>query len=103
QGVAARAQVVDGEFLVLAGSTSVPLFSASEDYSESTARAYAAYSAQHADLIDKGVLELSGDVATFVKDAPFGSPSTAGAIVLGRSCNGRVSWVTDQGVQFGAW
>ncbi|MGX5692492.1 DUF4357 domain-containing protein [Dermacoccus abyssi] len=36
------------------------------------------------------------------RDIVFSSPSTAGAVALGRSCNGRVEWVSAEGA-FGAW
>lgn len=38
----------------------------------------------------------------FVFDV-FSSPSTAGSVALGRSCNGRVEWVSPDGHTFGAW
>ncbi len=33
----------------------------------------------------------------------YASPSTAGAIVVGRSCNGRKEWVSTKGQTFGVW
>lgn len=103
QGVEARAQLIDGEFIVLAGSSAVAQVSESSKYSESTARAYANYRSIREGLIEKGVLAVEAGEARFVKDVPLGSPSTAGAIVLGRSCNGRTSWQTEDGVPYGAW
>ncbi len=103
QGIEASAQLIDGEFIVLAGSTAVAQVSASPEYSDSTARAYANYRSIQDGLIDKGVLIVDGGIGRFVKDAPFGSPSTAGAIVLGRSCNGRTSWITEIGESYGDW
>jgi len=44
------------------------------------------------DLISNGVLLRDGDMYTFTQDYTFSSPSTAAAIVLGRSANGRVEW-----------
>ena len=49
------------------------------------------------------ILVVDDEKAQFVKDAPFSSPSLAGAIVLGRSCNGRTSWATEEGVTYGQW
>ena len=40
---------------------------------------------------------------TFTRDVVFSSPSTAGAIVTGRSCNGRTTWKTADGRTFGDW
>jgi len=36
------------------------------------------------------------------RDVVFSSPSLAGAVMIGRSCNGRISWVSDDG-NFGQW
>ncbi|MCW4386323.1 GIY-YIG nuclease family protein [Salinibacterium sp. SYSU T00001] len=103
RGIEARARFVDGEFIVLAGSMGASAISESAKYSESTARAYANYRAIHSSLVEQGMLVVERDIARFVKDVPFSSPSTAGAIVLGRSCNGRTSWTTETGLSFGAW
>lgn len=43
-------------------------------------------------LIQEGVLVASEDCLTFAKDHLFASPSTAAAVVLGRSANGRIEW-----------
>lgn len=44
------------------------------------------------ELIGNGVLEREGDHFRFAQDFVFSSPSTAAAVVLGRSANGRVEW-----------
>ncbi|MBY0572850.1 MAG: GIY-YIG nuclease family protein, partial [Undibacterium sp.] len=44
------------------------------------------------DLINNAVLERVGDHYVFTQDYSFSSPSTAAAIVLGRSANGRTEW-----------
>lgn len=49
------------------------------------------------DLISNGVLLRQGDMYTFSQDYTFSSPSTAAAIVLGRSANGRVEWKDQAG------
>lgn len=49
------------------------------------------------DLISNGVLVRQGDMYTFSQDFTFSSPSTAAAIVLGRSANGRVEWKDQAG------
>ena len=43
-------------------------------------------------LIQNGVLLPDGDHFRFTQDYVFSSPSTAAAVVLGRSSNGRVDW-----------
>ena len=44
------------------------------------------------DLVDNGVLVLKNDAHVFTQDYPFGSPSTAAGVILGRTANGRVEW-----------
>lgn len=48
-------------------------------------------------LIKNGVLERNGDFFRFTQDYAFSSPSTAAAVVLGRSANGRVEWKDNGG------
>ena len=101
-GVAARAQQIDGEFTVLAGSAVVANWHG-VGKADSTIRAYESYRAQHQKLVADGSIIVGNGVGTLAKDLVFGSPSTAGAISLGRSCNGRISWIADDGTTFGAW
>ena len=49
------------------------------------------------ELIGNGVLARMGDVYQFAQDFPFSSPSTAAAVVLGRSANGRIEWKDAKG------
>jgi len=49
------------------------------------------------ELIGNGVLQLNGDHYGFTQDYTFNSPSTAAAVVLGRSANGRIEWKDGQG------
>lgn len=49
------------------------------------------------ELIANGVLEREGDHFRFAQDYVFPAPSTAAAVVLGRSANGRVEWKDGQG------
>lgn len=44
------------------------------------------------ELIGNGVLQRDGDHYCFTQDYVFSSPSTAAAVILGRSANGRVEW-----------
>lgn len=44
------------------------------------------------ELIANGVLERDGGLFRFAQDFVFSSPSTAAAVVLGRSANGRIEW-----------
>jgi hypothetical protein len=44
------------------------------------------------ELIANGVLQVGNGNYQFTQDYPFSSPSTAAAVVLGRSANGRTEW-----------
>ncbi|MBK7821081.1 MAG: GIY-YIG nuclease family protein [Tessaracoccus sp.] len=101
QGVDARAQQIDGEFIMLTGSVVVPVWHGVGS-AASTQKAYASYRAQHEGLIADGSIVVEGTRARTMRDIVFSSPSTAGAVALGRSCNGRVEWVSAEG-SFGAW
>ena len=68
----------------------------------STQRAYAGYRARHESLLADGSIVTEGGVGLVTRDIAFSSPSTAGAVALGRSCNGRVEWVSPEGT-FGVW
>lgn len=48
-------------------------------------------------LLKNGVLRASGKELVFTQDYLFASPSTASAVVLGRSSNGRVEWKARDG------
>lgn len=65
--------------------------------SESTRRLYAPYRAQFDALVADGSIAVEGDHGRLTRDIPFASPSTAGAIATGRSCNGRQAWRWEQG------
>ena len=49
------------------------------------------------ELIANGVLALADNQYRFTQDYSFSSPSTAAAVVLGRSANGRIEWKDAQG------
>ena len=49
------------------------------------------------ELIGNGVLGLQGGIYQFTQDYSFSSPSTAAAVVLGRSANGRIEWKATDG------
>ena len=79
----AEAREVDGEFVVLAGSTAQ-----SKWISE-----FPSYKSLHHQLLEGGVLapNPSGQIS-FQQDYPFNSPSAACSVVLGRPDNGRRVW-----------
>lgn len=49
------------------------------------------------ELIGNGVLAMQGVLYQFTQDYAFSSPSTAAAVVLGRSANGRFEWKAADG------
>lgn len=51
------------------------------------------------ELVDAGVLSDGGSKFLFEKDHEFLSPSMAGGVVLGKSCNGQAKWRDSQGRQ----
>lgn len=101
-GVDAQAQQVDGEFTVLAGSKIVATWHGTGK-AESTIKAYASYRSEHERLIAEGTIVVEDGIGVLTRDVVFGSPSTAGAVSLGRSCNGRREWVAQDGTMFGTW
>jgi hypothetical protein len=84
-GVHARASLIDGEFLVLEGSTARLTWI-------SGAKSQHSYSALRDDLEKTGVLVPSGNVCVFASSYAFSSPSAAAAVIQGRPSNGRTDW-----------
>jgi hypothetical protein len=84
--VHALAIVRGGEVIVQAGSTARATWVG--DRTNKTS-----YSKLHDELVANGTISVNGEAATFVQDYAFSSPSSAAAVVSGRSANGRTSWV----------
>lgn len=100
-GVDAQAQQVDGEFTVLAGSMVVASWHG-VGKADSTMKAYASYRAHHERLVGDGSIVVESGLGRVTRDLVFTSPSTAGAVALGRSCNGRREWIAGS-ENFGDW
>ena len=100
-GVDAQAQQIDGEFTMLAGSIIVPAWHG-VGKAASTVKAYASYRAQHERLVSDGSVVVEDGHGRVTRDVVFPSPSTAGAVALGRSCNGRREWIAGSET-FGDW
>lgn len=100
-GVDAQAQQIDGEFTMLAGSIVVAEWHG-VGKAASTVKAYASYRAQHERLVSDGTIVAEGGRGRVTRDVVFPSPSTAGAVALGRSCNGRREWIAGSET-FGGW
>lgn len=104
-GVDARAQQIDGEFTVLAGSAVVAGFPpANPKHSPSTAKQHAARLAEYQRLLADGAIVIADNIGHVARDTVFTSPSAAGSVIQGRSsCNGRTDWISGDGQTFGAW
>lgn len=84
----AKCIVTDEGYLVLAGSKANV---------EETKTIGSGPKSLRSDLINSGVLILSGDVYEFQSDQLFKSPSAASSVVLGRSSNGWSEWKDKNG------
>lgn len=82
-GIKARAQEIDGEFVVLADSLARAEWRGTDNN----------YQSLHEQLCDDGVLVLTDNgLRRFSTDYAFSSPSAASAVVTGRTSNGRREW-----------
>ncbi|MFC6715102.1 GIY-YIG nuclease family protein [Branchiibius cervicis] len=104
-GIDAQAQVIDGEFTVLAGSRVAADMPTRTNYSSSSARQYERRKAMHSRLLTEGSITVEADGAgRLTRDVVFSSPSAAGAVVQGTvSTNGRTAWVAEDGTTFADW
>jgi hypothetical protein len=93
--ITAKAQEVDSDFIVLAGSQARTQWVGIDG----------GYKGLYDQLISDGVLvDGEGKYCTFTRDHAFSSPSAAAAVVSGRSANGRISWfVQDTKTTYGEW
>ena len=101
RGVKARARVVGYEFIMLEGSRVVGEWS-NEGSTPSTRNSYRNYRDRHAKLVDDGSIAVEGMIGRLTRDVPFPSPSTAGSVAVGYSCNGRTAWRWTGGT-YGDW
>lgn len=81
-GGLARAQDIDGEFVMAAGSKA---------RSKWTAVGHS-YGRLYDRLFSMGILKIEDEECFFADDYAFASPSAAAAIVSGRAANGRTLW-----------
>jgi hypothetical protein len=87
-GIRASAVLVDGEFVIDAGSISKLNWTGPELHT---------YAPLFAELRRSGVLGEQGDHCVFTANYAFRSPSAAAAVVNGRPSNGQVEWRTETG------
>ena len=97
----AQARIIGDEFIMLEGSHIVGEWT-NKGSKQSTRRAYESYRSRHTKLVDDGSIAVDGLTGTLTRDVPFSSPSTAGSIATGRSCNGRIAWKWTGGT-YGDW
>lgn len=81
----AEAILRDGEWIVQAGARARSNWVGSTD-------AKTHYGNLYSELMTNGILIVQNGFAVFQKDFAFSSPSAAGAIINGRSTNGRREW-----------
>lgn len=93
KGIEARGQETAAGFVVLEKSQAV----GNEKLTPSLLAYFSHIKDLRDELIRQGVLAPSGENFIFTQDYVFGSPSTAAAILMGRSANGRVDWKTEDG------
>jgi hypothetical protein len=86
KGVQATGYEASQGFVVRAGSQAVA------DTVPSMAQHVRGFFDLRQELITNGVLAIQGALFQFTQDYTFSAPSTAAAVVLGRSANGRVEW-----------
>lgn len=84
RGIEARARVIDGVFVVQAGSGVNPVWVGVEHN----------YKRLHQQLLAAKEIEIknNGNNAVFKNNVEFRTPSAASAVIYGRADNGRVSW-----------
>jgi hypothetical protein len=95
-GVHAEARVIDGQFIVLKGSTA----------RKQGVESWTSYKGQRTELVESGRMVEGSDPQLLVFDdnVSFDSPSAAAAVVLGRNSNGRIEWkVADTGRTYAEW
>jgi hypothetical protein len=96
-GITAKAQEVDGEFVVQAGSLARATWT-QNNWNDG-------YSKLHQQLRQQGVLApASNGLLRFTCGHAFSSPSAASAVIMGRADNGRKSWkLQDSKLNYGEW
>lgn len=96
-GIKATAVLKDGEWVVQAGSLARNEWVGDRAHNTN-------YHKTHDELCENGVLEFNGKHRRFTRDYAFSSPSAAGAVVNGRSTNGRTSWkLQNDGRTYAQW
>jgi hypothetical protein len=94
-GLQATAALVDGEFIVVAGSTARKEWAGLNHHN---------YASLHPELVRAGVLEPQGDHCVFAQNYAFSSPSAAAAVIFGRAASGPQAWrLEGSGITYKDW
>ena len=96
RGVEAKARMLGGKFVMLAGS---------QIRSEWVAmgRTHESYANLYESLTDSGVIKQDADSAYISSDYAFSSPSAAASVATGRTANGRTEWKLSDGRTYADW
>ncbi|WP_437193278.1 GIY-YIG nuclease family protein [Planctomicrobium sp. SH527] len=94
-GAQAKAREINGEFIVLKGSTA----------RKEGLKSWTSYKALRDQLVEEGKLVDSSQPGFFVltDDIAFSSPSAGGAVVNAGNINGRIAWKTEAGETYQEW
>lgn len=91
----ATAALVDGEFIVEAGSTARKEWAGLNHHN---------YASLHPELVRAGVLAIDGDHCVFTQNYAFSSPSAAAAVIFGRAASGPQAWrLVGSGITYKDW
>ncbi|KAB5608733.1 GIY-YIG nuclease family protein [Bifidobacterium jacchi] len=106
-GVSAKAQIVDGEFTVLADSLVACEVTVKEGSKAASSPSYNGLKAFFQRCRDDGTIVANpgnGHLSRLTRNVQFSSPSAAAAFVKGNvSANGRKDWKTTDGRTYAAW
>lgn len=94
-GAEAKAREINGEFIVLKGSTA----------RKEGLKSWTSYKSLRDQLVEEGKLTESGqaDYYEFSDDVAFSSPSAGAAVVNAGNMNGRTMWKTESGETYQQW
>jgi hypothetical protein len=85
-GIRATAEILDGEFVVQAGSLARSAWMSRKHHNPG-------YRRLHEDLVRSGTLQRGdGNLLVFADNYAFNSPSAAAAVINGRPTNGTTAW-----------
>jgi hypothetical protein len=94
-GLHASALLINGEFVVEAGSQARQAWEGIEAHS---------YAQLHDELVRAGVLAPEGARCVFTQNYAFSSPSAAAAVIYGRSASGPAAWRLDgENISYKEW